>query len=79
MYREHTESSFAGAMLGGFVLGALAMYLLDPDRGKRRRALVKDKVYSKGNTMRKSLDKQSRDWQNRAKGVAAEIRSATSH
>ena len=32
------------ALIGGAGLGAGLMYLLDPDRGKRRRALVRDQA-----------------------------------
>ncbi len=31
-------------LLGGAALGAAAMYVFDPDKGKRRRALVRDKT-----------------------------------
>jgi hypothetical protein len=30
--------------IGGIALGALAMYLADPSQGRRRRALLQDKV-----------------------------------
>ncbi len=32
------------SLLGGIGLGAALMYMVDPDRGKRRRALVRDKL-----------------------------------
>ena len=35
-------------LIGGVGLGAALMYMLDPDRGKRRRALVQDKVTAAG-------------------------------
>lgn len=66
----------AGAMLlGGLGLGAALMYVLDPERGKRRRALVRDKAVSASKKAGGSLGARSRDWKNRAKGVAAEVRS----
>ena len=36
MRHRKTENTFA--LLGGAVLGAAAMYLLDPEAGRRRRA-----------------------------------------
>ena len=36
------------ALIGGVGLGAALMYIFDPDRGKRRRALVQDKVTAVG-------------------------------
>ncbi len=66
----------AGAMLlGGLGLGAALMYVLDPERGKRRRAIVRDKAVSASKKAGGSLGARSRDWKNRAKGVAAEVRS----
>lgn len=66
----------AGAMLlGGLGLGAALMYVLDPERGKRRRALVRDKAVRATKKAGGSLGARSRDWKNRAKGVAAEVRS----
>ena len=37
------------ALVGGVGLGAALMYIFDPDRGKRRRALIRDKVEAAGN------------------------------
>ncbi len=66
----------AGAMLlGGLGLGAALMYVLDPERGKRRRAVVRDKAVSASKKAGGSIGARSRDWKNRAKGVAAEVRS----
>lgn len=68
----------AGAMLlGGLGLGAALMYVLDPERGKRRRALVRDKAVRVTKKTGDALGARSRDWKNRAKGVAAEVKSLT--
>ena len=45
-YEPSSGTSFL-ALLGAMGLGAALMYLLDPDSGKRRRALLRDK-YSEG-------------------------------
>ena len=65
-------------ILGGLALGALTMFLMDPDRGRRRRALVRDKMYSAKVRTRKRIDATSRDLANRAKGLRAEARQILS-
>jgi len=59
-------------ILGSAALGALTMFLFDPDRGNRRRALAKDKMQSAVSKTRKQLDAKSRDLANRAKGLRHE-------
>ena len=38
--------------LGGLGFGAALMYMFDPDRGSRRRALLSDKIVSTANKLR---------------------------
>ncbi len=64
-------SSFAT----GAALGAGAMFLLDPDRGRRRRALVRDKAVWGAHKTADGVDALSRDVANRARGVAAEVQA----
>lgn len=59
-------------MRGGIALGALIMFLLDPSKGSRRRALERDKMRSATFKARKRIDAKSRDIANRAKGLRAE-------
>lgn len=59
-------------------LGAGLMYLLDPERGNRRRALVSDKATSVMNTMPDASTKTLRDLSNRTYGLMAEMRSLMS-
>ncbi|MDQ6893659.1 MAG: YtxH domain-containing protein [Acidobacteriota bacterium] len=63
------------ALLGGIGLGAAVMYVLDPQGGRRRRALARDKALSFANTTSRVVGARSRDLANRAKGVAAQARS----
>jgi uncharacterized membrane protein len=56
------------AVLG---VGAAAMYILDPDRGRRRRAVMVDKLASSLNQLGDAADVAVRDCVNRARGVAA--------
>jgi len=60
-------------MLGGLCLGAGLMYLLDPDRGNRRRALIRDKTVHCLNQTGDFLDAATNDFRNRASGTLAEL------
>jgi uncharacterized membrane protein len=62
-------------VLGGMGVGAGLMYLFDPDRGRRRRSLVHDKVVSYAHRSADALGKTSRDLANRTGGVVASARS----
>jgi osmotically-inducible protein OsmY len=64
-----------GRFIGGLLVGAAIMYLLDPDRGGRRRALVRDQAARARNKLGDGLDATARDLGNRARGTAAELRS----
>jgi hypothetical protein len=79
MNRPSDNVSSAMWLLGGIALGALGMYLLDPEQGNRRRALARDKMVSAAVTTRKAVDAQTRDLANRAEGVVAEVGSALPH
>jgi osmotically-inducible protein OsmY len=62
-------------LAGGIGLGAALMYMLDPDRGARRRALVRDKLVSAAHKTADGLGATTRDLRNRAVGLAAQSRS----
>ncbi len=59
------------ALLGGMGLGAGMMYLLDPQKGRRRRAIARDKMIRMAHEARDAKDVIVRDMQNRAQGLAA--------
>jgi uncharacterized membrane protein len=61
--------------IGSFILGAGAMYLLDPDRGARRRSLVRDRLVHAGKKLGEGAAAAARDTRNRAVGAAAGLRS----
>jgi osmotically-inducible protein OsmY len=67
----------AGMLIGGLGLGAALMYVLDPERGKARRALARDKAVRAVNRASESLGARSRDWKNRAHGVPAQVKAMT--
>ena len=50
-------------------LGAAAMYFLDPERGRRRRAIAQDKARSMMRRSERFLDAAKRDAQNRMQGL----------
>jgi uncharacterized membrane protein len=60
------------AFFGGLGLGAGLMYLFDPDRGRRRRALVRDQGVHAAHEAQDALRTAGRDVRNRARGLAAE-------
>ncbi|HYG61553.1 MAG TPA: BON domain-containing protein [Thermoanaerobaculia bacterium] len=62
-------------LVSGLGMGAGLMYLLDPQAGGRRRALVRDKAVSAYSSGSDVLRKTSRDLGNRSKGLAAGVRS----
>ena len=60
--------------LAGIGTGAAVMYFLDPDRGARRRALVRDKVQSKALKASRALNATKEDLKNRSYGMAMEAK-----
>lgn len=61
--------------LGGAALGAGLMFVLDPDRGRRRRAFARDKAIHLVKKSDLAIQKIGRDMENRAHGAWAEARS----
>ena len=69
-------SSQACAFLAGAAIGAGLMYLFDPQGGRRRRALIRDKAVSWANDAGEYAEKTARHLGNRAQGLAHEARKA---
>jgi hypothetical protein len=61
----------AVALLAGAGLGAGLMYLLDPQMGRRRRALARDQAVSLAHEAQDAAGVVARDATNRARGLAA--------
>ena len=61
-------------ILGALGIGALAMYFFDPEQGRRRRALLRDKAVHYNKEAREYADATYKDLRNRAQGVVAETR-----
>jgi uncharacterized membrane protein/CBS domain-containing protein len=62
-------------LLGGVGLGAGLMYLLDPDLGRRRRALARDRAVRAVGRIDDCVNAAACDLAHRARGVAAEVRA----
>jgi uncharacterized membrane protein len=60
---------------GALGLGATLAYLLDPERGRRRRALASDQLISAAHAAGDAADATSRDVGNRIMGTIARVRS----
>lgn len=59
-------------LLSGLALGAVLMYLFDPDRGARRRKLLSDQVSRLLSQSDDLIGKTGRDLRNRTRGLVAE-------
>jgi uncharacterized membrane protein len=61
-------------LITGMILGAGTMYLLDPERGRRRRRRVRDQVVHGMHRAEDAAGTSSRDLANRARGLVAQVR-----
>jgi len=69
--RDGGSLSTGLVILGGAGLGAALMYMLDSDKGRRRRALVRARLASASNKAGNVIGKRSRDLSNRTQGATA--------
>ena len=74
-FRDDTIPFLCG-LAAGAALGALAMFIFDPQEGRRRRALARDKMVHYGHEVSDLASDTTKDLRNRAFGVAAEARGA---
>ncbi len=63
------------ALVNGMVIGAMAMYIFDENRGAKRRAYARDKLIRASHLLGRTIRKRGRDLMHRAVGSVAEIRS----
>ena len=62
------------SVIGGVTAGLGLMYFLDPEQGRRRRALMRDQMVHAAHKTGDAVDATSRDIANRARGAVAELR-----
>jgi osmotically-inducible protein OsmY len=65
--------------IGALGLGAGLMYLLDPDRGNRRRALIRDQAVHLAHKTSDALGTAATDISNRVRGLVAETQARFRH
>ena len=63
------------AVIGSAGIGAVLMYILDPERGRRRRAIASDQVRHLARKGAETLRARGRDAANRARGLVAEAQA----
>ena len=73
-FRDDSTISFLCGLATGLAVGAAAMFIFDPDQGRRRRALARDKAVRYGKEAGDFATGTAKDLRNRAYGVAAETR-----
>lgn len=78
-FSTHDRPSSCESALGFAALGAGLMYLFDPNLGKRRRHLLRDKLISYSRKIRDCTDATFRDVWHRTVGLAHETRASLSH
>jgi uncharacterized membrane protein len=71
----NSRASATGRVVTGIALGAGLMYFLDPDRGRRRRAMLRDQAVHAAHQAADAAGATSSDLQNRLYGMGAELRS----
>ncbi len=67
--------STSTAFISGSLLGAGLMYLFDPDRGRGRRAMLRDKTIGAYNDVADAVESKGRDIKNRSKGLVQETKN----
>ena len=63
------------SLIGAACIGAGVMFLLDPDKGKRRLSLVRDQCVKAGKRTGRLVQGGTRDLKNRVYGLYCETRS----
>jgi hypothetical protein len=75
MHHDKSDTNSTAYVIGGAGIGAGLMYFLDPQAGRRRRALVRDQLVHLAHEAEDALDATARDVAHRTEGVVAEARA----
>ena len=75
-FDDDSTTVFLTGLATGLFIGALAMFVFDPQQGRRRRALARDKVVRYGTDAADYVSTTAKDLGNRAYGVAKETEGA---
>ena len=79
LHYDNTQVTTTVAVaLAAFGLGAAIMFILDPDSGRRRRAIARDKAVGAANDAADAVENTARDLRNRAQGTVAEVKGVLS-
>lgn len=73
--RSESGTAKMWLLLGSAGLGAGLMYIFDVEHGRRRRALLRDKIISTANELNDAAGSKSRHLGNQARGLIAEAKS----
>src|SRR5712691_12681 len=73
------SATMLGMAAAAMSLGAGLMYVMDPMRGGRRRAMIRDKAFRMTRAARETLEKTTRDFENRAAGLRARLAARFRH
>ncbi len=68
-----------GALLTGLGAGVGLMYFLDPERGRRRRAIIRDRIVHSAHASAGAMGATGRDLSHRAKGTASRMLATFRH
>jgi len=77
--KTEMESHRTWAVVASFALGVAAMYFLDPDKGRRRRAIVRDRSRSAVAEILDFVNIAAHDAAHRAQGVRAQAQRLVDH
>ena len=72
--KDKFSLSHASWLFAGVAIGAISAYFLDPERGKRRRHVLRDQFFSKVRSFSRHVEKMARDYRNRLFGFVVEWR-----